>query len=183
MHRTTTATRIICPFTLILAVMLVLACDRDSTVRAGDLTTTFDTVNGVIRVTNTGTPPEWRLTQVVSIGPKSLTETGNQDFHDFIAETPGAECDPRGPTRANAKAFIEEIYIAPDGKLWVEVIRTAGNRWELFDAEGQMLGTFPVRPRKEWAAPAFGPDHLVTIRQDSLDLDHVDVWRIDRGRQ
>ena len=63
------------------------------------------------------------------------------------------------------------------------MIRTAGNRWELFDAEGQMLGTFPVRPRKEWAAPAFGPDHLVTIRQDSLDLDHVDVWRIDRGRQ
>ena len=403
MHRTTTATRIICPFTLILAATLALGCDRDSTVRAGDLTTTFDTVNGVIRVTNTGTPPEWRLTQVVSIGPKSLTETGspdefgrvgsaalgpddalyitddlnyevrvfgldgahrrtfgregegpgeftglysvawvgdrllaldyhlgritefsvegevlgqrrmpgrisgspsglrffhvgpdetyaisyvvsegqrsrrfvghdsrgatgdtlpylrstqtsgiaceynegwisffeipfassfiqhpgpggvmytavtgdyriavtrgadtlrvierslptepisdeewetgNQDFHDFIAETPGAECDPRGPTRANAKAFIEEIYIAPDGKLWVEVIRTAGNRWELFDAEGQMLGTFPVRPRKEWAAPAFGPDHLVTIRQDSLDLDHVDVWRIDRGRQ
>lgn len=23
-------------------------------------------------------------------------------------------------------------------------------------------------------------DHMVTIRQDSLDLDHVDVWRIDR---
>ena len=110
-------------------------------------------------------------------------ETGNQEFRDFIAETPGAECDPRRPIRADAKPFIADIYLAPDGKLWVEVLRTAGNRWELFDTEGRLLGTFPVRPRKEDAAPAFGPDHLVTIRQDSLDLDHVDVWRIDPGRQ
>ena len=108
-------------------------------------------------------------------------ETGNQEFRDFVAETPGAECDPRRPIRPDAKAFIEEFYIAPDGKLWVEVIRTAGNRWELFDAGGRLLGSFPVRLQKEFAAPAFGPDHLVTIRQDSLDLDHVDVWRIDRG--
>ncbi|MDE2793496.1 MAG: 6-bladed beta-propeller [Gemmatimonadota bacterium] len=108
-------------------------------------------------------------------------ETGNQEFRDFIAETPGAECDPRRPTRPEAKPFIEDIYIAPDGKLWVEVLRTAGNRWEIFDTGGRLLGTFPVRPRKEDAAPVFGPDQLVTIRRDSLDLDHVDVWRIDRA--
>lgn len=89
--------------------------------------------------------------------------------------------DPPRPTRPEAKPFIEGIYISPDGKLWVEVLRTAGNRWELFDTGGRLLGTFPVRPRKEDAAPVFGPDHLVTIRQDSLDLDHVDVWRIDRA--
>lgn len=108
-------------------------------------------------------------------------ETGNQEFRDFIAETPGAECDPRRPTRPEAKPFIEDIYIAPDGKLWVEVLRTAGNRWEIFDTGGRLLGTFPVRPRKEDAAPVFGPDQLVTIRRDSLDLEHVDVWRIDRA--
>ena len=60
------------------------------------------------------------------------------------------------------------------------MIRTAGNRWEFFDAEGRLLGTFPAPARKEDAAPAFSADHLITIRQDSLDLDHVDVWRIDR---
>ena len=108
-------------------------------------------------------------------------ETGNQEFREFLAETPGAECSPRRPIRADAKPFIKGIHIAPDGRLWVEVLRTASNRWELFDAEGRLLGAFPVRPRKEDAAPVFGPDHLVTIRQDSLDLDHVDVWRIDRG--
>lgn len=108
-------------------------------------------------------------------------ETGNQEFRDFMAETPGAVCDPPRPARPDAKPFIEDFFLAPDGKLWVEVVRTAGNRWELFDAEGRLLGSFPVRPRKEEAAPAFGPDHLVTIRRDSLDLDHVDVWRIDRS--
>ncbi len=108
-------------------------------------------------------------------------ELGNREFREFLAETPGADCDPPRPARPNAKAFIEDFFLAPDGKLWVEVVRTASNRWELFDPEGRLLGTFPVRPRKEDAAPAFGPDHLVTIRRDSLDLDHVDVWRIDRG--
>lgn len=110
-------------------------------------------------------------------------ESGNQEFRDFIAETPGADCDPRSPIRPEAKPFIEGIYIAPDGMLWVEVLRTAGNRWEFFDSGGRLVGSFRVRPRKEDAAPAFGPGHLVTIRQDSLDLDHVEVWRIDRDRQ
>ncbi len=31
------------------------------------------------------------------------------------------------------------------------------------------------------SVPAFGPDHMVTIRQDSLEIDYVDIWRIDRG--
>lgn len=105
---------------------------------------------------------------------------GNRDFEELLAERPDAECDPRRPSRPEAKSFIQGIFIAPDGKLWVEVIRTAGNRWEFFDTEGRLLGTVPAPPRKERAAPAFGRDHLITIRQDSLDLDHVDVWRIER---
>ena len=106
---------------------------------------------------------------------------GNRDFEELLAERSDAECDPRRPSRPETKSFIRSIFIAPDGKLWVEVIRTAGNRWELFDPEGRLLGTVPAPQRKERAAPAFGPDHLITIRQDSLDLDHVDVWRIERA--
>lgn len=245
-----------------------------------DLTITTDTVGGIVRVTNKGTAPAWELTQVVSIGPKSLSETGapeefgrvnsaalgpdeavfvadgfnyevrvfgldgvhrrtfgrngdgpgefrslysvawtgdrlltldsspgrigefsaevierplppepisdeewaagNRDFEELVAERPDAECDPRRPSRPEAKSFIQGFFIAPDGKLWVEVIRAAGNRWEIFDTEGRLLGAVPAPPRKERAAPAFSTDHLTAIRQDSLDLDHVDVWRIER---
>ena len=106
---------------------------------------------------------------------------GNRDFEEFRAENPDASCEPGRPGRPEMKSFIQTIFIAPDGKLWVEVIRAAGNRWEFFDSEGRLLGAVPAPPRKERAAPAFSSDHLITIRQDSLDLDHVDVWRIERA--
>jgi len=106
--------------------------------------------------------------------------TGNQDFEEFLSENPNASCDPRRPSRPARKPFIEDIFLAPDGTLWVEVIRTAGNRLEVFDPEGRLLGSVAAPPRKEGSVPVFGAGYLVTVRQDSLDLDHVDVWRIER---
>ena len=106
--------------------------------------------------------------------------TGNQDFEEFLSENPNASCDPRRPSRSTRKPFIEDIFLAPDGTLWVEMIRTAGNRLEVFDPEGRLLGSVPAPPRKEDSVPVFGAGYLVTVRQDSLDLDHVDVWRIER---
>lgn len=103
-----------------------------------------------------------------------------EDFETFVDDTPGAECEPRRPTRPPTKPFINEIFIAPDSRLWVEVIRTAGPKWEVFDPEGRLLASLPLHGWKRHTVPAFGADHMVTIRQDSLDLDHVDVWRIDR---
>ena len=91
-----------------------------------------------------------------------------------------ADCNPRSYTRPERSSFIEEIFVAPDGKLWVEVIRNAGNLWEFFDPEGRLLGSVPAVPHKERTVPVFQADHLVTIRQDDLDLDHVDVWRLER---
>lgn len=106
---------------------------------------------------------------------------GNRDFEEFVDENPGATCDPRRPGRPASKPFIGGIFLAPEGTLWVEVIRTAGNRLEAFDSGGRLLASIPSPARREGSVPAFlGTDHLVTIRQDSFDLDHVDVWRIER---
>lgn len=102
----------------------------------------------------------------------------NEAFEAFRADYPTASCDPRHPGRPEAKPFIAALFVATDGRLWVEVLRTAGNRWELFDAEGRLLARLPVRPQKQPAVPAFGSEHMVTIRRDSLDMDYVDVWRI-----
>ena len=103
------------------------------------------------------------------------------DFEAFRDELPRAVCTPRRPVRPVAKPFIDEFFVAPDGRIWVEVMRTAGNRWEVFDPEGRLLATLPVREWKARSVPAFGPDHMVTIRQDSLEIDYVDVWRIETG--
>ena len=103
------------------------------------------------------------------------------DFEAFRDELPRATCTPRRPERPVAKPFINEFFVAPDGRIWVEVMRTAGNRWEVFDPEGQLLASLPMREWKASSVPAFGPDHMVTIRQDSLEIDYVDIWRIDTG--
>ena len=104
---------------------------------------------------------------------------GSADFEEFRERRPDASCNPRSYSRPDRKPFIEEIFVAPDGKLWVEVIRTAGNRWEFFDTEGRLLGSVPAVPYKERTVPVFRGGHLATIRQDDLDLDHVDVWRLE----
>ena len=102
----------------------------------------------------------------------------NTEFEEFRREQPDASCDMRALSRASSKPFIENIYVAPDGKLWVEVVRTAGNRLEFFDPEGRLLGSVPAPPLREQRVPMFHDDLLVTIRRDDLDLDHIDVWRL-----
>ena len=108
---------------------------------------------------------------------------GSAEFEEFRNRWPDASCNPRGFTRPDRKSFIQQIFVAPDGKLWVEVIRTAGNRWEFFDPEGRLLGSVPAVPHKERTVPVFRSDHLATIRQDELELDHVEVWRLERVRR
>ncbi len=105
----------------------------------------------------------------------------NAEFHEWRETKRGVSCDPREPTRPDAKPFLNDLFVAPDGKLWVEVVRAAGNRWEVFDTQGRLLASVPAPDRREDAVPAFGPDYLLTIRQDSLDLDHIDVWRLESG--
>lgn len=104
---------------------------------------------------------------------------GHEEYEEFLERFPGAECSPRSFSRPDRKPYIQQIFAASNGWLWVEVVRTAGNRWEFFDREGRLLGGVPVAPVKERSVPVFRGNHLATIRQDSLDLDHVDVWRLE----
>ena len=65
---------------VILATIPAVSCDRqESASPTGDFSTTMDTVGGVVHVANTGTPAAWRLTRVVSIGPKSVMEQETPD--------------------------------------------------------------------------------------------------------
>ena len=97
-----------------LACALPAACSQqDATSGAGDLTTTFDTAGGVVHVTNTGTPPEWRLAPVVSIGPKTLTDEGApEEFGGVtaVALGPGGQrVRPRTPGTAR---YASSVWMA-----------------------------------------------------------------------
>ncbi len=134
-----------------------------------------------IAVTAAGDDTLWVIERDLPTEPISDEEwaAGSADFEEFRERRPDASCNPRSYSRPERKPFIEEIFVAPDGKLWVEVIRTEGNRWEFFDSEGRLVGSVPAVPYKERTVPVFRGDYLATIRQDDLDLDHVDVWRLE----
>lgn len=107
-------------------------------------------------------------------------EAGNEEYYAFLNENPSASCEPRRPDKPVAMPFVEDLFVAPDGRLWVEVVRAAGNRWEVFDSTGALVGATPAPDRS--TVPAFGPGQLATARQDSLGLSHVDVYRVVEPR-
>ncbi len=107
---------------------------------------------------------------------------GNAEYDEFRERFADADCQPRGFSRPDRKPFIDELYMAPDGRLWVEAIRADGHYWEFFDAEGRLLGSVPAPAYKERSVPTFQGDLIATIRQDELELDHVELWRLERLR-
>lgn len=107
-------------------------------------------------------------------------EAGNEEYYAFLNENPSASCEPRRPDKPATRPFVEDLFVAPDGRLWVEVARTAGDRWEVYDSTGALVGAMPAPERS--TAPAFGREQLATARRDSLGLSHVDVYRLVESR-
>lgn len=108
-------------------------------------------------------------------------EAGNEEYYAFLDENPSAACEPRRPDKPVAMPFVEDLFVAPDGRLWVEVVRAAGNRWEVYDPTGALVGAMLAPERS--TAPAFGMEgRLATARRDSLGLGHVDVYQVVESR-
>lgn len=105
-------------------------------------------------------------------------EAGLEDFLKFVNENPSADCEPRRPDKPAAKPLVGDLFAAPDGHLWVEVVRDAGNRWEIFDAGGSLIGTLAATDRN--VAPAFDDERMAIARLDSLGLGHVDIYQIGK---
>lgn len=127
--------------------------------------------NDTLRVIERELPPE-------PVSDEEWNALSNR-FDAWLDEKPGASCEPGSPRRPAAKPLLEGLFFDAAGRLWVEVARTGGARWELFDVDGRLLAQAPAGERKATAFPALGAGRVATVRQDSLDLDHVDIWRIE----
>ena len=82
---------------------------------------------------------------------------------------------------ADSVPIIEDIAVSPSGGLWL-MRRTAvpgERRIDVLDVTGAYVGTLP--PGSPFPALFRGPDEIVTVETDELDVLHVRVYRVHRG--
>lgn len=121
---------------LILAAAAATACGQDTPPPPGDLTTTFDTIGGVVHASNVGAAPPARLALVVSIGPKTFAQT----------ESP----DEFGSVNSVALGPDEEVFVADGMNREIRVFGLDGAHRRSFGREGEGPGEFGVIHSLSW---------------------------------
>jgi hypothetical protein len=76
---------------------------------------------------------------------------------------------------------VREVAVAPSGEVWVERgrVQDEDRTIDVFAPDGSYLGTLPSG--SPWPA-AFTPEgNVIAIEKDDLDVEHVVVYRVNRG--
>jgi hypothetical protein len=107
-------------------------------------------------------------------------ERETEGFRRFRRAAPGARCDPPSPPRPAAKDAIRWLMFAPSGEMWVEATTPGGFAWDVFGADGRLLGSLPAPERAPGVPPYVRGDRLYVVRADSLGVQYVDVYRVRR---
>ncbi len=76
--------------------------------------------------------------------PDSLWEVGMRPYRQMREDFPGAQCEPSAPERPRYRAALRHLVFDEAGRLWVEAAVEGGFAWEVFDAEGRLLGAAPA---------------------------------------
>lgn len=93
-----------------------------------------------------------------------------------------AKRNPDVPHRATLPAF-ESLLLDEEGYLWVEhprVTRATEGRWDVFDREGRWLTT--VATPAGFQVRQIGGDFMLGTALDSLDVEHVHLYTLNRPR-
>lgn len=110
--------------------------------------------------------------------PDSLWDRAMQPYREY-QDTPGAgRCEPGPLQRPQYRASMRHLLFDDAGRLWVEAASEAGYVWEVFDAEGRLLGAAPAPPRVAHIPPYTRNGHLYQVEADALGVHHVGVYRL-----
>ena len=95
--------------------------------------------------------------------------TRRADFERWLAAVPYPESKPT----------LDQLVVDTEGRLWAQVIGlNAENGWLIFDVEGALVAraSLPAALR----VLHIGPDHILGVRQDELEVEYVELYGIIR---
>ncbi|MEW5927218.1 MAG: hypothetical protein AB1941_07030 [Gemmatimonadota bacterium] len=104
-------------------------------------------------------------------------EEGLRPYRELREKTPAADCDGE-MTRPEHRPAIRHLLFDDGGRMWVESTTPGGFAWDVFDAEGRLLGSLPAPPRAEGVPSYVRGDRLYLVEADSLGVQSVRSYRV-----
>ncbi len=105
-------------------------------------------------------------------------ERETADFRALRDEWPSAQCTPNRMDRPSRKAAIRNLLVDTQGQLWVEAVGEHGPVWEVFDAEGRLVGSIPGFEYQDRVAPSIRGRRIAWSTADSLGVQYVHWGRV-----
>lgn len=152
---------------------------RDFTIRVG-------------AIAESATGAELRIREILHIRSGSRERISRTELAEFEARgRPRAGTSPT-TTEALAAAIASypvperwpsysDLLVADDGTVWayeVPRVRESAGRYHILSAEGIYLGSISVPPRTKLLD--VGGHYAIGLRRDELDVDYVDLFRVQR---
>lgn len=96
----------------------------------------------------------------------------------FREANPDAACEPREPTRPEAKPAIRSLFFDAAGRVWVEAVTPGGIVLDVFDASGRLIGSAPAPERDPRVPPYVRGDRVYIAVRDSLDVQSIRIFTV-----
>ncbi len=88
------------------------------------------------------------------------------------------QCDPAVPLRPRCRAALRHLLFDDAGRLWVEAAVEAGFEWEVFDAQGRLLGSAKAPSRAPRIPPYVRNGYQYQVEVDDMGVEHVGVYHL-----
>lgn len=101
-------------------------------------------------------------------------------FAAWLEDKDPSRCRPEDLPRPIHKPAIRSLLVDTTGRTWVERSLPVGTVWEVFDADGVLVGAVPgLEHDRQWTVPWLSRTTAVWVSRDALDVPYVHVARIE----
>lgn len=122
--------------------------------------------------------------------PLAVTGQDREDYRASLVNLSGAQARRDEERMRDAAPYPDVmppytgLRLDPDGYLWVEEAvrpgeRRAGVPWSVFDPEGRLLGSLRLPPALY--VLEIGRDYVLGRARDESDVEHLRLYRLERG--